>query len=682
LTEPNDPQVADAAVLKSLYGLLASDPAAALAQVRQQQRVGGSARLGLVEGLALRALGQPSEAIAVFSALTEQYAEFAPAWFELGRLWLSQARYRDAETALKRSVGIVFQQPEAHRLLGVCALWQQQAELAQQAFGDYRTLAHLDPEFKRIRQARADGQMAVVEAQLKARLKRAYDDPVALLMLAELALQAERFPQAVELLSHALKMLPDDVTLRHQLAFAYMQAQRFVEANEQIERCLLQDPQHLGYRLLSAGILASLGEYQAAKTRFERALQEDPKQAHGWLGLGHVLRTLGEFAECVAAYRQALVQNPRSGEAYFSLANLKTFRFEANELDAMLQLNQRTDLSVSERVYLEFALGKWYDDAGDYAQAFSFYQSANRQRKAWIPYSAEVHSRLTQRLKAFYPVMPRAPLGVASAQVGLNAAAGGVIFIVGLPRAGSTLLEQILASHSAIEGTMELPILPRLVRELLGDKDLEEAPRYPQLLAEFTPADCARLGERYLSLAARYRHTTRPWFIDKMPNNFTHIGLISHILPTAKIIDMRRHPMACCWANFKQHFARGQNFTYDLGDLARYYRDYVELMAHFDASFLGRVERVIYEDLVAEPEAEIRRLLAALGLGFEPACLEFHRNKRAVRTASAQQVREPLNRKGLDQWQHYAPYLGELKQGLGDLLEATAPDAPPPRWRG
>jgi len=652
----------------SLVPLLAQNPHEVLARVAElRQQFPKSPAVRLMEGLAYRGLRDPQRALSVFEALSGDHPTYATGWFELGRQLGGQ--WQLAQRALSRSRAIGFNQPEVHRLLGICYRHLNNEEASHQAFADYRQTILHDREWQSIQSARQQADMGRVEQLVKLRLKRSYDDPLSLALLAELATNAERYPQAIELLTHALMLDPNFSGARHQLAYVYLQAQRFDEAAQEVEALLKIDPTHLGYQFLNAGVMASRGDYQAAKVCFTSALVRDPKHVAGWLGLGHVLRTLGEFEACVNAYRKALHYDPHSGEAYFSLANLKTFKFEADDENAMFAL-LKEGIPEAELVNVEFALGKWFEDQKNFSRAFEFYQSANQRRKRLIPYDRQMHRAFIDRLIEFYqsPIQPRSQLE-----------SGGVIFIVGLPRAGSTLLEQILSSHSAIEGTMELPILPRIVRDLVGDRDADDSPRYPAVLAQLSEEDYRSLGQRYLRDAQHYRHTDRPWFVDKMPNNFTHIGLIQRMLPTAKVIDIRRHPMASCFSNFKQHFARGQSFTYDLMDLAHYYQDYVRWMRHVDRVVPHLVHRVIYEDLVESPEAVIRGLLEFVGVPFEASCLNFHLNDRAVRTASAQQVREPLNRRGLDHWQHFEADLGVLRTALAELL--TPPNGAL-GWRG
>ncbi|MFL6592146.1 MAG: sulfotransferase family protein, partial [Luteimonas sp.] len=349
---------------------------------------------------------------------------------------------------------------------------------------------------------------------------------------------------------------------------------------------------------------------------------------------------------------------------YWSLANLKTVRFDEADLAAMRAQLARTDLAVEDRFHFEFALGKALEDAGDYAASFAHYAAGNAQRRGIVHYSAdETASRVDRTCRVFTREF-------FTARAGAGCASPDPIFIVGLPRSGSTLLEQILSSHSAVEGTMELPELISLTRDLRKRTHAPESTPYHDVLAALDHAELRALGERYLDRTRVQRRSDAPFFIDKMPNNFAHVGLIHLMLPNARIIDARRHPLACCLSGFKQHFARGQHFTYGLEDIGRYYHDYVRLMAHFDAVLPGRVHRVVYEEMVEDTESQVRRLLAYCGLPFEDGCLRFFENTRAVRTASSEQVRRPIYKEGVDHWRHYEPWLEPLKSALGPVLDA------------
>ena len=324
----------------------------------------------------------------------------------------------------------------------------------------------------------------------------------------------------------------------------------------------------------------------------------------------------------------------------------------------------RSELGDEDRFHLHFALGKSLEDAGDYAQSFEHYALGNALRRRGVHYDPDESHQYVQRARAFFS------REFLTAHAGAGSAAPDPIFIVGLPRAGSTLLEQILSSHSQVEGTMELPDIVAIARRLSARRKRSEASRYPEVLGQLSTDELCALGEEYLARTRIQRKTTAPFFIDKLPNNFAHIGLIHLILPNARIVDARRHPLGCCFSAYKQHFARGQNYTYSLVDLGRYYRDYVDLMAHFDQVLPGRVHRVYYETMVEQTEAEVRRLLDYCGLGFEPQCLRFYENARAVRTASSEQVRQPIFREAVDQWRHYEPWLEPLRTALGPALDS------------
>jgi hypothetical protein len=421
--------------------------------------------------------------------------------------------------------------------------------------------------------------------------------------------------------------------------------------------------------MLEASILARLGDQAGAIALYEAMLAAHPRSPMGWMSYGHALKTVGRRDDAVAAYRKAVEMSPQLGEVWWSLANLKTHRFEADDVAVMRKQLARADLRDDDRLHLEFALGRAMEDGRDFHASFEAYARGNAIRRAQLRHSADdthdqaARSRLLLDADFF------------AARAGWGCQAADPIFVVGLPRSGSTLVEQILASHSQVEGTMELPDILTLVRRLDHPNGRKEPGRYPEALAELSADEARALGEEYLERTRIQRRTDRPFFIDKLPNNWLHVGLIQLILPNATVIDARRHPLGCCVSGFKQHFARGQAFSYDLADIGRYYRDYVALMAHVDAVLPARVHRVIYERMVADTEGEVRRLLAHAGLPFEDACLSFWTNDRAVRTASSEQVRQPIFDDALDHWRNFEPWLGPLKQALGPVLDAY-PEAP------
>jgi len=507
------------------------------------------------------------------------------------------------------------------------------------------------------------------ERLLKAYLHDAPTDVPAMRMLAEVAMRVGRDEDARNLLERALELAPGFAPARYQLAVVLHRRNEPSQALAEIERLLAADPRNPAYRNLAAVILSRVGEYERSSRMYEDLLKEHPGNAKVWLSWGHVLKTEGRQEDCIAAYRNALEREPAFGEAYWSLANLKTFRFTGADLAAMRVKLADPAVDDVNRVHLHFALGKACEDAGEYGASFEHYAQGNALHRARHPYDAQLNRTRLRHLKEVFTA------GFFAARPEGGCPDASPIFIVGMPRAGSTLLEQILSSHSAVEGTTELPELITMARELRALANSEDIGVYSDVLAAMGPESVRELGERYMERTRVHRKTDRPHFIDKMPNNFLHIGMIRLALPNAKIIDARRHPMACCFSNFKQHYARGQLFSYDLTDMGRFYVDYVDLMAHFDAVLPGRIHRVFYERIIEDTELEVRRLLDYCGLPFEPACLRFFENERPVRTASAEQVRQPIYRDGMDQWRHYEPWLDPLTAVLGPVQSAY-PDVP------
>ena len=496
------------------------------------------------------------------------------------------------------------------------------------------------------------------ERLVRERLQQAPDDVAALRLLAAIAAKSGHDAPAEQLLRRALALAPDAIPARQDLARLLYRLHRYAEALPEFDRLIAADPTHLGARNLKASILDRIGEHEAAIALYRELLAEDPGRSRVWVTLAHVFKALGRIEEAVDAYRRSIAAEPGLGESWWGLANLKTFRFAAADVAAIEALLAGAGLSADDRFHLGFALGKAREDAGDDAAAFAAYAEANRLRRAGLSHDAAMLPGLTARSAATFTPDLIARLKHAGDP------APDPIFVVGLPRSGSTLVEQILASHPLVEATMELPDLPRLAGMI---------PTYPEALASLTPADLRQLGARYLAATGIQRKTDRPYFVDKLPANFLFVGLIRLILPNAKIIDVRRHPLGCGVSLFRQHFATGHAFAYNLGEIGAYYVDYVRLMALWDDRFPGAIHRLVYEDLVADMEREVRRMLDYLRLPFGPACLRFHETARAVRTPSAEQVRRPLNAEGLDQWRRYAPWLGPLEVALDDTLN---------QWRG
>jgi tetratricopeptide (TPR) repeat protein len=620
--------------------LLEADPAAAAEQAREILKVAVDHPVATaLLGLALGSMGQGDAALAT----------------------------------LRRAVAAKPDQPDAWRAIGDHLTAIGDAVGADEAYAQHVRYSTRDPRLMEAAVHLCENRIAPAEALLRAHLKQHPTDVAAIRMLAEIAARLGRYGDAENLLARALELAPSFDPARHNYAVVLHRQNKPEQALREVERLLAATPRNPSFRNLKAAVLSRIGEYDAAIDLYAGVLKEYPQNAKVWMSYGHALKTAGRQDESIKAYRESIDRAANLGEAWWSLANLKTVRFDAADIATMRAQLASERLSPEDRFHFHFALGKALEDAGDYAASFEHYARGNELRRAMAPYSAQENHAHVQRSKA---VFTREFFASRRDQ---GCPAPDPIFVVGLPRSGSTLVEQILASHPLVEGTMELPDLVSIARSLSGRRSKGEpanaSTRYPDILAELSPDRLRSLGELYLQQTRIQRKTDAPYFIDKLPNNWAHTGLIHLILPHAKIIDARRHPLGCCFSGYKQHFARGQTFTYSLDDLGRYYRDYVELMAHFDAVLPGRVHRVIYERMVADTDAEVHRLLEYCGLPFDERCLRFYENERAVRTASSEQVRRPIYREAVDHWRNYEPWLDPLKSALGDVLQAY-PQAP------
>jgi tetratricopeptide (TPR) repeat protein len=516
------------------------------------------------------------------------------------------------------------------------------------------TPGHFHPRLIEAAIAMNENRLDVAERLLKPHLKEDPYDARAIRLLAELAARIGRWRDSETLLRRAVEIAPGWSAAKANLALVVGRMGRPAEALEILDDVFADEPEGISHWNLKAATLGRLGDFEEAIKLYEAVLERTPNQPKVWMSYGHMLKTVGRQQEGVAAYRKAIELRPTLGEAWWSLANLKTVVFSDADIAAMKGALAADKLSDDDRLHLDFALGKAMHDAGKPDDAFTHYAKGNALRLKKAPFRSEDISRLVdQSIAAF--------TADAFAERPGGCEAPDPIFIVGMPRAGSTLIEQILSSHSQVEGTSELPDFPAVVRQGRG---------YPQSVLELSQEERRERGEEYLKRASVQRRTAKPFFIDKLPNNWMFVPAIQLLLRNAKIIDARRHPMACCFSNFRQHFARGQNFAYDLDDLGRYYSDYVRLMAHVDSVLPGRVHRVIYEQMVEDTEAEVRALLDYLGLQFEPACLEFHKTERAVRTASSEQVRQPIYKDATEEWRAYEPHLDALKDALGPVVDA------------
>jgi tetratricopeptide (TPR) repeat protein len=576
-----------------------------------------------------------------------------------------QDKSDEAIAALKRLVARDPGHAAAWRALGDQYTLAGDGDAADGAYARHLKASVNDPALLQAAAALCDNKLPIAERMLREFLKAHPTDVGAMRMLAEVGARLGRYDDAEKLLARAVALAPSFDAARANYATILHRQNKPAEALAQIELLLEKDRRNPAYRNLQAAVLARLGETERAIKIYEGVLRDHPKQPKAWMSLGHTLKTAGKQKDAIAAYRKSIALLPSLGETYWSLANLKTFRFSGEDIAAMQAQLERT--AAEDRYHLHFALGKAFEDNGEFALSFEHYDKGNELRRKSLDYRAEDISAMVRRQKAFFTAE------FLSARAGMGSQAPDPIFVVGLPRSGSTLVEQILSSHSAIEGTMELPDIMAMARRLGARKQQDGA--YPEVLASLGADELKALGEEYLERTRIHRKLGRPFFIDKMPNNFLHAFFIHLILPNAKIIDTRRHPLACSFSCFKQHFARGQGFSYSLDDIGRYYADYVDLTAHMDRVLPGRVHRVHYEEMVRDPEQVIRRLLDYCGLPFEEGCLFFYQNDRIVRTASSEQVRMPIFTEAVEHWRNYETWLEPLKQALGATLD-TYPAAP------
>jgi tetratricopeptide (TPR) repeat protein len=661
------PQEADPRRLRQLQSEGRHGEALALARERLAQ-FPGDRDFGLIEASALRHMRHTDEAFASLDRLATFHPHFSLLHQERGLCHVARRDAPAAIAALLAATAINPALPVAWKMLN--GLWRMSGDEmnAARAEAQAAALAALPPEVAEATSLFSDGDLETSEEIVRRFLLAEGDHPEAMRLLAKIGVAREVYDDAEILLGGVLTLVPGHRVARYEYAHVLTLRHKPLEAEAALAPLLAEEPDNSQYRTLASTIAVGLGRHDEAIALYRDLLAELPETADTAfpradlnLWLGHALKTTGAFGPAIDAYRAAIAARLDFGDAYWSLANLKTYRFTDDEIAAMRAAEGAPDTQPIDRVHLCFALGKAFEDRSDRAASWDYYARGNglqRAKSRYRPDLIEANTRLQREIctPAFF-----------AARRGWGDPGPDPIFILGLPRAGSTLIEQILASHSQVEGTQELPDIQRFVVEMQGrDPDLDH-PLYPGMLANLTEADARRLGERYLA-DTRVHRSGRPFFIDKMPNNFRHIGLIHLILPNAKIIDARRDPMSCCFSNLKQLFAQGQEFSYSIEDIARYYRTYLDLMAHWDEALPGRVLRVQHEDVIDDLEGTVRRMLDHCGLPFEDACLSFHQNKRSVRTPSSEQVRRPIFRDGLEQWANYRPWLGPLEDALGDAL--------------
>ena len=617
----------------------------------------GDSRFVLMHGVALRRNGQHKAAEPLLRQILVEVEGLVLAHHELGLALKGQGRLSEAIMSLETAVRL---QP------GLKTAWRDLYELRASQGDDVaaadayrRSLGSqqgLDPLLTKVLDLMQAGRLGAAEGICREYLKRRPHDVDAIRLLAEIGITLGMLDEAIVLLERCLALAPNFTIAQANYATALARRQRFDEALDRTGRLQIEQPDNLSHKVQHASILAMAGRFEQAHEKFEEVLTFIPDNARILTSYGHSLRYGGRGEDAAAAYQRAIAAEPDAGEAYWSLANLKTFKFADAQLDGMRQRYAAMEKLSADRYHLAFALGKALEDKGDFAESFAAYADGNTIKNTFSSYttertSGEVDSMIEHCADGFLE-----PGGHTSNEP---------IFILGLPRAGSTLLEQILASHSAVEATAELPLISQIAGELGGGRRRSEQNLYPQCLTSMSQDQRESLGQRYLDGASTYR-TDKPFFIDKMPNNWVHIGLIKTILPNATIIDARRHPMAACFANFKQLFARGQEFTYGLEEIGHYYADYMRLMDHWHSVLPHGLMTVQYETVVEDLETQVRVLLDHCNLPFEEQCLRYYEKDRAVRTASSEQVRQPIYRDALSVWQRYEAHLDPLKAVLDE----------------
>ena len=600
------------------------------------------------------------EALATLDRLAAIHPNFSRLYQERGHCYVALRDAPHAIEAFLNAVNINPALPASWSMLQSLYKMTGQAVNAETAAAHVATLAKLPGEIVTATAMFSDGELAPAEAIVRAYLLKHGNHVEAMRLLARIGLAHDVLDDADILLEAVLQLAPDYRAARYDYAIALLRRHKHAQAIAELDKLLAVEPDNRAYRISHATANVGLGDHEKALEAYRHLVVDAslPVQAGELhLSIAHSLKALGRQPEAIQAYRNAAAARPGYGDAYWSLANLKTYRFTPEEIASMRAAVEAPATAAVDRFHLCFALAKALEDSGEFAESFRYYERGNalkRSQSSYSPGPVERNTRLQKQIctREFF-----------ESRRGVGSALPDPIFIVGLPRSGSTLLEQILASHSQVEGTMELADIPRMVLELQGREAEGGNPRYPAVLKDLTPQDFLRLGEKYIADTRVYR-SGKPRFIDKMPNNFRHLGLIHLILPNAKIIDARRNAMACCFSNFKQLFASGQEFTYGLEDIGRYYRTYLELMAHWDEALPGKVLHVEHEEVVDNLEANVRRILDFCGLDFEASCVEFYKTERSIRTASSEQVRRPIYKEGLDQWRHFEPWLGPLQDVL------------------
>ena len=645
--------------LKNAVDLLAHDPGLAQEQAQEILKVyPDTPKAKRILASAFRMQKMPQKGLDVLTPLLAEYRDSPDFLHEYAQCLGAVGRGDEAVDSLRKAISLDPKHALCWQSLGHQLKVAGDEEGSRQAFERHFELSTPHPELVEAVKLLRDGKLGKAERIARDLLKKYPTDVSSIRVLADIGFQVGQLKDARNLLERCLELTPDFHAARHSYAMVLMRLQKPEAAIHEAEKLLVLEPENPNFLTLKATILVRIGDHKEALQIYEKVLKNYPNQARAQMSYGHTLKTVGRLDESIEAYRKCVRLSPEVGEAYWSLANLKTFRFNADDIENMRKQVTAEGGDADDQAHLAFALGKALEDGGIYDESFKYYRRGNAIRR--------IEHRHNPKINVFESVRQVRTLSKAffEQRKGWGNQARDPIFVVGLPRAGSTLLEQILASHSQVEGTSELQDIIGISRKL-GEKSRKNpAGKYPEVLTRMTAEQFQELGESYLE-TTRIQRSNTPFFIDKMPNNFRHIGLIHLILPNAKIIDARRHPMGGCFSGYKQLFANGQTFTYGLEDIGRYYRDYVRLMDHWDAVLPGRVHRVQYEEMVADTDTQIRALLDYCELDFEEQCLRFYETDRAVRTPSSEQVRKPIYKDGLEQWRHFESHLDPLKEALG-----------------
>ena len=616
-----------------------------------------------VVAVAIGDQGDSDEALDRLQALVKRAPNFALAQQELGFVYADKGQLNEAIEALQRAVAIEPKLPASWKLMGELYLADEDEKSAAEAMNQYLLTSSEEPDLIRAVNLFKAGKIPQAERLCRRFLYENPTNVTAINLLADIAIKLGVLDDAENLLERCLELAPDFHMARLNYTHVLSKREKLQQALAQVDHMLEVEPRKKFTLLITrAAIFVKMGDFERALSVYEYLLSNYPPREKITLSYAHALKTVGQQKKAIAAYRQTIELKPSFGDAYWSLANLKTFRFKDADIEAMRVEIDKSTCTLEDHFHLCFALGKALGDRQQYEESFLYYQRGNNIKKKHERYDAEKNESATRKIKMV------CSSDLFSAAKGQGCQAPDPIFIVGLPRSGSTLLEQILASHSQVDGTKELIEILSIVRRLGAKKKKTDLSRYPELLADLNASQLDELGQEYID-RTRIQRGEAPFFIDKMPNNFLHVGFISLVLPNAKIIDARRHPMATCFSGYTQLFASGQRFTYGLSNIGRYYRDYVEVMDHWDEVLPGKVLRVQYEDVVSDTEAQVRRMLDYCELPFEENCLQFHQTERAVRTASSEQVRQPIYSAGLEHWRNYEPHLDKLKDSLAAVLE-------------